>query len=274
MQKQAAELVHCQLFVGHHQPAVDLMERLSAVLPPELDTMFFPTTGAEAVENAVKLARQATGRPNIVVMSGSFHGRSLGTMPLTTSKTVYRAGFGPFMGGVFVAPFPYCHHCPSQAGLPEGTECCMQPMEGLRNLFMQQTTPAETAAIIVEPIQGEGGYVPMPVEYYRALRAFCTEHDILLVADEVQSGFGRTGHMFASTGIYGVVPDVLVSAKGLASGYTLSMVATKKALTTSQPPGSFGGTYAGNAVASAAAVATLDVIRDEKLAENAVAMGW
>jgi 4-aminobutyrate aminotransferase len=252
-----------------------LVAALSEVLPPELDSLFFTNSGAEAIESAVKLARQATGRPNLIAFQRSFHGRTVGTMALTSSKTVYRAGYQPLMPGVFFAPYAYCYRCPKAEAAPGqyGTDgCCHWPLEEVRFLLKSQTAPGETAAILVEPVLGEGGYVVPPAGFLQGLRAICDEQDMLLILDEVQSGFGRTGRFFALEHS-GVVPDVLVMAKGLASGLPLSGIATRRELMQRWLPGSHGGTYGGNVVACAAAEATVRVLQEEGLVENAAHLG-
>lgn len=274
-QKQVSEIVHAQVNVGVHEPMLELVDELSASMPhPSLDTFYFCTTGAEAVENAVKLARHATGRSNVIVFQGGYHGRSALTMGMTTSSTIYSAGFGPFPSGIKVCPFPYELHGVS-------VEYCLEQLD---LLLRQQCAPRDVAAMVLEPVLGEGGYVPCPPEFMLGVRKICDEHGILLVCDEVQTGFGRTGKLFAvehhelardyssSKGGDGVA-DILVMAKGLASGFPLAAIASRRELMDTQPPGSMGGTYAGNAIACAAAVATQRVIREEKLVENADAMG-
>ncbi|CAG8433763.1 11083_t:CDS:2 [Ambispora gerdemannii] len=271
VQAQAANLIHAQVNIVLHKPMLDLVTRLIPVMPSrELDSFFFTNSGAEAVENSIKLARTATKKQNIIVFTGSYHGRTIGTMALTTSNTIYKAGFGPLMTGVHVAPYPYCIKCPVHRSSPKtysSTNCCSDPITQLQLLLKQQTAPQETAAVIVEPILGEGGYVAPPADFLGELRKICTKNNILLIADEVQCGFGRTGKMFAVEH-YNVVPDILVMAKGIASGFPLSAIATRKELADTQTPGSMGGTYAGNAVSCAAASATLDVFKEEKILEN------
>jgi len=191
-------------------------------------------------------------------------------MSLTDSKTVYRVGYQPLMSGVTVAPFAYCHHCPCQP--TDGTECCLHPSDKLKSILKMQTAPEETAAIIVEPVLGEGGYVAAPLSFMQALRKICTENNILLIFDEVQSGFGRTGKWFAFEH-YGIVPDILVMAKGIANGLPLSGIIAREELHKKWVPGSHGGTYGGNAVACAAAVETINTIRDEKVLENTIERG-
>lgn len=275
IQDQASQLMHGQMNLVLHKPMYQLMNKWieRRVMPHStLDTFFFANSGSEAVENAIKLARAATKKRNVIVMQGSFHGRTIGCLSLTTSKTIYGHGFGPFMPNVYVAPFPYCAHCkqcdrPSGAGETVDSPCCLAPIHSLEVLLKQQSAPEDTAAIIIEPVLGEGGYVPAPKAYMEQLRALCDRHNILLIVDEVQSGYGRTGKMFAIEHS-GVRPDILVMAKGLASGMPLSAIAANKKLFENSPPGTFGGTYGGNAVAVAAASATLDVILEENILEN------
>ena len=266
-QEQVGKLIHGQVNIVYHQPLLDLASELLTIVPPGLDSFFFSNSGAEAVEAALKLARQATGRPNIIVFQGSFHGRTVGTMSLTTSNTIYRVGYQPLMAGVFVAPYPYAYR---YGWTPEqSTEFCLQE---LRHLLAMQTAPRETCAVLVEPVLGEGGYVPPPADFLEGVQQICTEHDLLFIVDEVQSGFGRTGRWFGHEH-YGVQPDVMIMAKGLASGFPLSGIAARPDLMEKWIPGSHGGTYGGNAVSCAAAAATIRVLREEELVENSARMG-
>jgi 4-aminobutyrate aminotransferase len=264
--EQVGKIIHAQVNILYHQPLIRLAEALREIVPPSLDTFFFSNSGAEAVEGAVKLARHATGRPNIIVFQGSFHGRTNQTMAMTTSKTIYRQHYQPLAAGVFVAPYPYSYR---YGWDPEATSrWCLRE---LRHLLASQTAPSETAAIIVEPVLGEGGYVVPPSSFLPGLREICDEHDILLVADEVQSGFGRTGKFFAVEH-FRVIPDVMIMAKGLASGFPLSGIAAPRALMEKWLVGTHGGTYGGNSVACAAAEATIRVLQGG-LVENAARMG-
>ncbi|TMW64245.1 hypothetical protein Poli38472_012867 [Pythium oligandrum] len=263
-QRQVATLVHAQVNLGYHAPMLELSDRLLPKLPQGLDSLFFSTTGSEAVENAVKLARHATKKPNVIVFQGGYHGRTLGAVSLTTSKTIYRAGYGPLMSGVTVVPFPYPTHGP----IFEKESCGQWCLDQIKLALKQQTAPSETAAVLIEPVLGEGGYVVPPKSFMKGLRKICDDNNMLLIADEVQSGYGRTGEFFAIDGHFDVVPDVLVMAKGIANGFPLSAIASRKELSDSQPPGSVGGTYAGNAVSCAAALATLDVIEEENVLAN------
>jgi len=264
--EQVGKIVHAQVNILYHRPLFRLVDALREVVPPSLDAFFFSNSGAEAVEGAVKLARHAMGRTNIIVFQGSFHGRTNQTMAMTTSKTIYRRHYQPLAAGVFVAPYPYWYR---YGWDPEETsQWCLKE---LRHLLVSQTAPSETAAVVVEPVLGEGGYVAAPPSFLPGLREICDEHGILLIADEVQSGFGRTGKFFAIEH-FDVVPDVLIMAKGLASGFPLSGLAAPRALMDKWIVGSHGGTYGGNAVSCAAAEATVRVLQDG-LVENAAQMG-
>jgi 4-aminobutyrate aminotransferase len=266
-QRQVATLIHGQYTTVLHRPVLPLADRLAEVLPAGLDSVFFLNSGSEAIEAALRLARHATGRPNVVVFHGSFHGRTVGAASMTTSGTKYRAGFAPLMGGVVVSPFPTAY----RYGWDErtATEFALRELD---YVLATLTSPAETAAFFVEPVLGEGGYVPATSGFLAGLRERADRHGILLVLDEVQTGFGRTGEFWGHDH-FGVRPDVLVTAKGLASGFPLSAMAAPRALMEKAWPGSQGGTYGGNAVACAASIATLDVIRDEGLVENARVRG-
>lgn len=267
IQQQAGLLLHGQVNIIVHEPILDLISELRRIVPPAKDGFFFSNSGAEAVEGALKLARQATGRPNVIVFQGSFHGRTVGTMSLTTSKTIYRAGYQPLMPGVFVTPYPYAY----RYGWDEEqtSQWCLDELD---YLLHSQTAPYETAAILVEPVLGEGGYVVPPAGFLRGLRRICDQHSILLICDEIQSGFGRTGRWFAFEH-FNVEPDIIVVAKGLASGLPLSGVISSLDLMNKWEPGSHGGTYGGNAVACAAAAETIRVIQDESLLENTLERG-
>ncbi len=267
IQDQAARFIHAQVNVYYHQPLFRLVETLRQVVPPRLDSFFFSNSGAEAVEAAVKLARHYTGRPNIIVFQGSFHGRTAQTMAMTTSKTVYRVNYQPLPAGVFVAPYPYAYR---YAWDPEQTS--QWALEETRFLLQTQTAPIETAAIIVEPVLGEGGYVVPPSSFLPGLRQICDEHGILLILDEIQSGCGRTGKFFAFEH-FGMEPDIVVMAKGLGSGFPISGIAAPRELTQKWMVGTHGGTYGGNPIGCAAAEATVRVLLEEKLVENAAQRG-
>ena len=267
IRQQAGELIHGQANIVWHKPLIQLVDELQSIVPPHIDGFFFSNSGAEAVEGALKLARSATGRTNVIVCQGSFHGRTVGTMSLTTSKTIYRAGYQPLMPGVFVTPYPYAYRYGWDN--EQTSQWCL---DELRYLLITQTAPHETAAILVEPVLGEGGYVVPPTSYMQGLRQIASEHGMLLIVDEIQSGFGRTARWFAHEH-FDISPDVIVIAKGIASGLPLSGVLSPLSLMEKWTPGSHGGTYGGNAVAAAAAVATIQTIRAENLLENARTQG-
>jgi len=268
IQKQAETLLFGQMNIVIPPVAGELAEELNKVTPPEIDRFFFSNSGAEAIEASVKLARQATGKQNIIVFQGSFHGRTAQTMAMTTSKYIYRHQYQPLPAGIFVTPFPYAYFYGWDE--EETTEFCLKQLDFILH---GQTPPDETAAIIIEPVLGEGGYVPDPDGFLQELRKICTENDILLIVDEVQSGFGRTGKFFAFE-YAGIEPDIIVMAKGLGSGLPISGIATCKALMDKWEPGSHGGTYGGGStVPLAAALATVNTLQDENLVENAAEMG-
>lgn len=267
IRKQAGLLLHGQANIIIHEPLLQLVDELLTIVPPALDGFFFSNSGAEAVEGAIKLARQASGKTNIIVFQGSFHGRTVGTMSLTTSKTIYRSKYQPLMPGVFVAPYPYSLRFGWDDA--ETTRFCLEELEFL---LLTQTSPQETAAILIEPVLGEGGYVVPSKRFMQEVREICNRNGILLIADEIQSGFGRTGKWFAHE-YFEITPDIMTIAKGLGSGMPISGVVSSLDLMKKWIPGSHGGTYGGNAVAAAAAVATIKVIKEEKLLENTLDRG-
>lgn len=268
---QCSKITHAQVNIGFSSAQIALLKELIPILPhPSLDTVFLWNSGAEAVEAAVKLARAATKKPNIIVMQGSYHGRTNATASMTRSKTIYGEGHGPLMGGVFATAFPYYSQFGGATPDTPTEDLVEQSLLQLRLTLQQQTSPSDTAAIILEPVLGEGGYVPAPPEFLHGLRKICDENNILLIADEVQSGMGRTGHMWFVEES-GVRPDILVFAKGIANGFPLSGIASTKKLMDLQKPGSMGGTYGGNAVACAAATATIQAFREEHILDNVAA---
>lgn len=266
-QEQVGKLIHGQYTTVMHKPLQQLVEKLSGVLPAHLDSLFFANSGSEALEAALRLSRQATGRPNVIVFHGGFHGRTVATASMTTSGTRFSAGISPLMGGVHVAPFPTAY----RYGWSE-EEATRFALQELDYMFATLTSPQETAAFIVEPVLGEGGYIPGNTAFFQGLRERADKHGILLVMDEVQTGFGRTGAMFGHQH-FDVQPDVITMAKGIASGFPISGIAASQDLMSKAWPGSQGGTYGANAVACAAAVATLGVIEEEGLVANAAERG-
>jgi 4-aminobutyrate aminotransferase len=254
---------HTAYQIVPYESYVSLAEKISARAPGShaKKTAFF-TTGAEAVENAVKIARAATGRPGVIAFTGGFHGRTLMGMALTGKVAPYKIGFGPFPSDVYHAPFPNALHGVSVA----------DSLRAIEHLFKADIEPTRVAAIIFEPVQGEGGFNEAPSDFVRGLRKICDEHGILLIADEVQTGFARTGKLFAMEH-HGVVPDLMTIAKSLAGGMPLSGVVGRAEIMDAAAPGGLGGTYAGNPLAVAAAHAVLDIIDDEKLCERATVLG-
>jgi len=276
---QAGKLLHGQQNIVYHEPGLRLHDRLSQILPGGPWGVFLSNSGAEAVEAAVKLARRATKRRNILVFRGGYHGRTAQTMALTTAKNVYRGHFEPLPGSVYSTAYPYCYRAPvaprdpATPGKPGSCANCSCRWEEEWNLTLQTLVSAEdVAAVIIEPILGEGGYIVPPPTFLPRLRQLTRDLGILLIADEVQTGFGRTGQMFAVQHSQ-VEPDILVMAKGIASGLPLSGIIAKRDLLASWAPGTHGGTYGGNVVACAAALATLDVLEEEQLVANAAARG-
>lgn len=266
-QQQVGMLIHAQYTTVMHRPLLNLVERLGDVLPSGLDRMFFANSGSEAVEAALRLTRQATGRPNIITFQGGFHGRTVAAASLTTSGTKFKSGFAPLMAGVQVSPFPD----PSHFGWSVD-ECTDFALKQLDYTLQTLSAPEETAAFFVEPVLGEGGYVPGNARFFAGLRERADRYGIQLVADEIQTGYGRTGTFWAKDQ-FDLRPDVLITAKGLASGFPLSGIAASSELMAKAWPGSQGGTYGANAVACAAALATLDVIDEEQLVGNAADRG-
>jgi 4-aminobutyrate aminotransferase len=266
-QRQVATIIHAQYTTVMHPGLLELSDRLVAKMPDGIDAVFFANAGSESVEAALRLARHATGRPNIVVFHGGFHGRTIGAASMTTSRTTFRSGLEPLMGGVTVAPFPYAYRYGWDSGT--ATQFCLRELD---YLLATVSAPEDTAAFFVEPVLGEGGYVPANEAFLRGLRERCDRHGILLVVDEIQTGVGRTGQFWGHDH-FRVRPDIVITAKGLASGFPLSGMAASRDLMRQGRPGSQGGTYGGNAVACAAALATLEVIEEEDLVARAAGLG-
>ncbi|MFV0236931.1 MAG: aspartate aminotransferase family protein [Flavobacteriales bacterium] len=264
IQEQAPKLLFGQINCVIPPTTVELVEKLNQITPKGIDRFFLANSGAEATEACVKLARQATNRSNVIVFQGSFHGRTYMAMAMTTSKTVYRYQYQPLPSGVFVTPFPYAYYYGWNED--ETVAFCLKQLD---LIFKGQTDPKETAAIIIEPLQGEGGYVPVPAKFLKKLREICDEHGILLVMDEVQSGFARTGKMFCFEHS-GITPDIIIMAKGLGSGLPISGIASTEKIMSKWIPGTHGGTYGGGStISTVAACATIDTILEENLMENA-----
>lgn len=260
---QLKQFTHTAYQIVPYESVVTLAERLNALVPiiGPVKTAFF-TTGAEALENAVKIARAHTGRAGVVTFGGGFHGRTLMALAMTGKVAPYKVGFGPFPADVFHVPFP---------SAIEGVSAA-DSLAALAKLFKTDIDPQRVAAIVIEPVQGEGGFNVAPTELLQGLRALCDAHGIVLIADEVQTGFARTGKLF-SMQHHGVEPDLITLAKSLAGGMPLSAVSGRAAIMDAPAPGGLGGTYAGNPLAVASAHAVLDVIADEQLCERAAALG-
>jgi 4-aminobutyrate aminotransferase len=266
--EQMRHMVHAPAGVMAHEPLLRLAHELGTVAPGGADMFFFGNSGSEAVDGALKLARYVTGRPDLIAFLGSFHGRMLGGTAVTASKVSYRQGHGPHLPGVHFARFPD----PYRSQAPSEEACVGEALGDIDRFFEYVVPPDDVAAILVEPIQGEGGYIFPPRSWLKALRDICDDHGILLIFDEVQSGFGRTGQWFAAD-LYDVQPDVVCLAKGIASGFRLSAVGARREIMSQWGAASHGTTYGGNPMACAAALATLDVIREEDLLENAREQG-
>ena len=273
VKEQADKYFHGMFNVVTHEGYVKLAEKLNAIAPVKGDKKrtYFANSGAEADENAVKIAKAFTGRPNIIVFTGAFHGRTLLTMSMTAKKA-YARGMGPFPDGVYRAEFPYLYRRP--LGMPKESAIGYY-VEKLQEVFENASPADQVAAMVVEPLQGEGGFIPAPLEWVKALRRICDKHGILLIADEVQSGFCRTGRMFASD--YwkeaGVMPDIIATAKSIAAGVPLSAIIAREEIMEAVPGGVIGGTFGGNALACAAALKTIEIMERDHLAEKSLAMG-
>ncbi len=275
VRQQLDHFTHVCFPVSTYEPYVELAEKLNALTPGGHEKRtFFVNSGAEAVENAVKAARHFTGRQAIVCFEHAFHGRTYLAMALTSKVMPYKKGFGPFAPEVYRMPFPYCYRCAQggQGGKGGGGSCCMASREYLEQQFAAMVDPQSVAAIIMELELGEGGFVPAPPEFVKTLAAFAKDHGILFIADEIQTGFGRTGKMFASEH-YGLVPDLMTTAKSLAGGLPLAAVTGRADVLESAQPGGLGGTYGGNPLACAAALAVLDAMKEDRLAERGAKIG-
>ncbi len=266
--RQAGRLIGPTGAIGYSEPVVRLASMIADTLPDPIDTVFFLNSGSEAIDGALKLARRATGRPGIIAFEGGFHGRTLGATSITTSSLNYRVGYEPLLPSVYFAPFPRVWRD------FDGDEAAATraALEGLQRLTSTAVPPSSVGAMVIEPVQGEGGYHPAPPAFLQALRAFCDEHGIVLVADEVQTGYGRTGRMWGFEEA-GIVPDAVCIAKAVANGLPLSALATSRALQERWGRSAHGSTYGGNPVACAAGIAVLETIGDEGLIANAAQRG-
>lgn len=267
---QAEKLTHTCFMVTPYQNAVDLADKLCGLVPGDFEKKaMFVNSGAEAVENAVKIARYYTGKPGIIALDGGFHGRTLLTMSLTSKVKPYKFGFGPYAPEIYRMPAPYCYRCPFDTTYPE---CDCKCADALETFLIGHTAPENTAAFIAEPVLGEGGFIVPPAKYFQKIARICKENDILFIADEIQTGIARTGAMFAMERM-GVEADITTTAKSLAAGMPLSAVVGKKQIMDSVHPSGLGGTYGGNPVACSAALAVLDIIKEENLIEKSRTLG-
>jgi len=268
---QAAKLIHSCIHVVNYEPYLDLAKKLTEVTPGSFKKRaIMLNSGSEAVENAVKIVRQHTGRPGIISFENSFHGRSYMALTLTGKWDPYKVGFGPFVPGVHFTPFAYCYRCPFHLEYPGCSLHCVHHIE--KSVLKTQIPPDQVGAIISEPIQGEGGFIAPPDDYFKEIKKICDAHDIKLIIDEIQTGFARTGKMWAIEH-YGVEPDLMTMAKAIASGLPLSAVVARDELMKDVYPGSLGGTYGGNPIACATALKVLELIEREKVVEQAAALG-
>jgi len=269
-QDQAAKFSHTCFHVVMYEAYIELAKKMNAAAPGSFPKKtMFANSGAEAVENAVKIARYSTGRDAVVAFEDAFHGRTLMTMTLTSKTMPYRKGFGPFAPEVYRLPYAYCYRCPLDLAYPGCGVACADLLE---DAFKNYVEADEVAAVLAEPVLGEGGFVAPPKEYFPKIKAICEKHGILFIADEVQSGFGRTGKLFAIEH-WGVEPDIMTTAKALAAGYPLSAITGRADVMDAPHPGGLGGTYGGNPTACRAALAVFDIIDEENLLDRAVVVG-
>ncbi len=267
---QLDHFTHVCFPVSMYEPYIELAEQMNALTPGTHEKRtFFVNSGAEAVENAIKAARKATGRQAVLCFEHGFHGRTYLGLSLTSKVNPYKLGFGPFMPEIYRIPFPYCYRC--EAG-PKNGSCCMADRARFEQLLASHVDPKSLAAVIMELEIGEGGFIPVPAAYLSMLAQFCKDHGIVFIADEIQTGFGRTGKMFACEH-YGLVPDIITTAKSLAGGLPLAAVTGRADILDASQPGGLGGTYGGNPLACAAALAIIDVMRSEKVVEQGVKVG-
>jgi 4-aminobutyrate aminotransferase len=266
---QVDTLIHPSASAVSYGPNIELVAKLAEITPGDLNVTFLANSGAEAVEGALKLAKYVTGRPGVIAFQGGFHGRTMGAISVTTSKVHYREHYEPLLPSTYFLPFPHPYRCPLGHAPDDCVEQCLRYIE---RQFERVIDPHSMAAMLVEPVQGEGGYVPAAPGFLRRLRELCDRYGMLLIFDEVQTGFGRTGHWWAGQH-YGVVPDIQVMAKAIASGFPLSAVSSTRAIMERWLPGAHGSTFGGNPVSCAAACATIDAIREEGMIANAARMG-
>lgn len=267
--EQSKKLVNASFNMVNYESTLTLAKRLADVVPGNLGCTFFSNGGAEATDGAIKLAKAYTKRPSIIAFKGSFHGRTVGALAITASNSKYRKYYEPHMGGVYFAPYPSRDLCPKGFDEEQRSQFCLDEIE---NLFKYVVAPDTVAAIYMEPIQGEGGYIVPPESFVKGVRELCDKHGIMLIFDEIQSGYGRTGKMFASEH-FGVVPDIMTVGKAIAGGLPMSAVISTPEIMSEWHAGMHGGTFGGNPVAAAAANAVLDQFEDGSLLKNVNEMG-
>ena len=269
--EQAGKLIHSCIHVVNYEPYIKLARRLTEITPGSFKKRaIMLNSGSEAVENAIKIVRQYTGRPAIISFENSFHGRTYMALTLTGKWDPYKVGFGPFVPGVHMTPYAYCYRCPFHLEYPGCGLACVHHIE--KSILKTQVPAKEVAAIITEPIQGEGGFIAPPPDYFKEIKRICDDHDIALIVDEIQTGFARTGKMWAIEH-YGVEPDIIVMAKAIASGLPLSAVVARDEMMRDVYPGSLGSTYGGNPIACATALKVIDIIENEGIVERAAVLG-
>jgi 4-aminobutyrate aminotransferase/(S)-3-amino-2-methylpropionate transaminase len=270
IKEQAEKLIHFCAIVGSYEPYVQVAELMNEITPGDFPKKtILLNSGAEAVETAVKIARSATGRPAIIVFEGAYHGRTNLTLSMTSKYGLFKKGFGPFAPEIYRLPFPNLYRRP--AGMSED-DFIDDAIARLENALIAQVDPSAVAAIVIETVQGEGGFIPVPPRFLQRIRNLCTLHGIVMVSDEVQCGFGRTGKLFAVEH-YGIVPDLVVTAKSIAAGMPLAAVTGRAELMDAPHPGGLGGTYSGNPIACAAAIETIKMIRQPEFLARATAVG-
>jgi len=268
---QAEKLIHTCFHVANYRPYLDVAKELTEITPGTFrKRAILLNSGAEAVENAVKIVRQYSKRTGIIAFENSFHGRTYMAMSLTGKWDPYKVGFGPYVPGVYFTPFAYCYRCPFNLKYPECSLYCVDQIK--HNLLKMQVPPQEVGALIAEPIQGEGGFVPPPPDYFKAVKELCDEYGILIIVDEIQTGFARTGKMFAIEH-WGIEPDLITVAKAIAAGLPLSAVITREELVMNNYPGSLGGTFGGNPLSCVAALKVIEIIKRDKIVERSAKMG-
>jgi len=266
---QLDKLVHGSFNLCYYPSVLELSAKLSKYTPKGLDMFFYSNSGAEAVEGALKVCRWKTRKPGMIAFRGAFHGRTMGALSVTASRASFRERYAPFWPSIVHVPYPYCYRC--AYGKTEDS-CSLECLGEIKRTFEMVMSPSDVACILFEPIQGEGGYIVPPVKYVQGLREICNQEGILLILDEIQTGFGRTGKMFASEH-FGIVPDIMCLGKAIANGLPLSAVVGGKEIMGEWAPGAHGGTFGANPVSCAAAAAVLDVFEEEKVLENCNQVG-